>query len=373
MGIPENRSSKYLLIFLSCTWVIAFCSSRCIAAFFSDIEGAFDRVCTDFLIFKLWALGVSNQFLMFLQSLLSPRHGFVCVQGAKSSSIPLENTIFQGTVLGPPLWNVFFSDIAVASNNNEQVFADDLNLFQSFPKNADSDVMWTALREIQTKIHDWGNSNRVKFEPTKEEMRILHPERGEGNEFRLLGCIYDTRLTMEAAIDSITKKVRPKFKSLLRTRIFYSEGDIILQYKFHMLTILETHTGAIYHATTSALKNLDKLQIHFLEQLGLNEKQAFLQHNLLPLELRRDIAILGFLHKSNLGLNHPGVNEFFKAGGMPTIIHPAGSSYARRHDKPLFSHLDNVNSLNVLYRRSIPNMVHKVSSIDPMSVHSKTN
>ena len=51
----KNRSSKDLLTFLSCTWVIAFCSSRCIAAFFSDIEGAFDRVCTDFLIFKLWA------------------------------------------------------------------------------------------------------------------------------------------------------------------------------------------------------------------------------------------------------------------------------------------------------------------------------
>ena len=133
---------------------------------------------------------------------------------------------------------------------------------------------------------------------------------------------------------------------------------MILQFKTHILSVLETHTGAIYHATTSALKKLDKLQIHFLEQLGLNEKQAFLQHNLLPLELRRDIAILGFLHKSNLGLNHPGVNDCFKAGGMPAIIHPAGSSYARRHDKPLFSHLDNVNSLNVLYRRSIPNMVH---------------
>ena len=104
----KNRSSRDLLTFLSCTWVIAFCSSRCIAAFFSDIEGAFDRVCSDFLIFKLWALGVSNQFLMFLQSLLSPRHGFVCVQGAKSSGIPLENTVLQGTVLGSSLWNAFF-------------------------------------------------------------------------------------------------------------------------------------------------------------------------------------------------------------------------------------------------------------------------
>ena len=47
----------------------------------------------------------------------------------------LANMVFPGTVLGPPLWNVFFADVAVAARQtggSENVFADDLNVFIRF-------------------------------------------------------------------------------------------------------------------------------------------------------------------------------------------------------------------------------------------------
>ena len=47
----------------------------------------------------------------------------------------LENTVFQGTVLGPPLWNSFFADVSIpakSTGGRESMFADDLNVFQEF-------------------------------------------------------------------------------------------------------------------------------------------------------------------------------------------------------------------------------------------------
>ena len=57
------------------------------------------------------------------------------------------------------------------------------------------------------------------------------------------------------------------------------------------------------------LKQLDALQSSFLHALGLSDKDELLQHNVAPLQLRRDIGMLGFLFKA--GLCHPDVVDLF--------------------------------------------------------------
>ena len=57
------------------------------------------------------------------------------MHGTSSDDIELAASVFQGTVLGPPLWNTSFSDIALparSSGGREAMFADDLNVFESF-------------------------------------------------------------------------------------------------------------------------------------------------------------------------------------------------------------------------------------------------
>ena len=46
----------------------------------------------------------------------------------------MDNTVFQGGVLGPPLWNIFFSDIgeAIPEDFEEEKFADDLTIDREF-------------------------------------------------------------------------------------------------------------------------------------------------------------------------------------------------------------------------------------------------
>ena len=87
-------------------WILAICTGNEIAAYLGDISGAFGRVYKDYLLAKLQASRVGSRYLNFLDAYLKPRKVVVAVEGVFSDDIEIANTVFQGTVLGPPLWNV---------------------------------------------------------------------------------------------------------------------------------------------------------------------------------------------------------------------------------------------------------------------------
>ena len=47
--------------------------------------------------------------LQFLNAYLEPRIGYVTIEGALSEAFAIADSVFEGTVLGPSLWNTFFS------------------------------------------------------------------------------------------------------------------------------------------------------------------------------------------------------------------------------------------------------------------------
>ena len=100
------------------------------------------------------------------------------------------------------------------------------------------------------------------------------------------------------------RKVTPKIKALLRTRPYYSTSDFVRQCKTHVLGLAEANIGAIYHATQTVLQPLDRSLDIFLRDVQLDARSAFLVHLMAPLGMRRDLAMLGFLHKRMLGDTH---------------------------------------------------------------------
>ena len=105
--------------------------------FFSDISGAFDRVRAERLLEKCRRAGVGERLLSFLGSYLQPRTAHVLVNGCYSEPLRLQDEVFQGTVLGPPLWNTFFSDVDTAACSSEATafkFANDLNCYKVFQR-----------------------------------------------------------------------------------------------------------------------------------------------------------------------------------------------------------------------------------------------
>ena len=145
----------------------------------------FDRVFKESLLAKLQTTGLGEICLRFLNSYLQPRKGnVVVVEDTASDEFVLSNTVFQGTVLGPTLWNTFFADVSVPASSTggqEAIFADDLNVFQIFDRRTPPDEIRSKLQECRTNVHKWGVNNRVVFDAEKEHLAIIHPLLGSGD------------------------------------------------------------------------------------------------------------------------------------------------------------------------------------------------
>ena len=310
-----GRGARDALALLVLQWTQAIAFGFKVAVYCSDVSGAFDRVPAERLIAKLRSKKIHPVIVNVLSSWLRQRSSQVVVGGAYSQDMVLNNMVFQGTVNGPTLWNIYFEDARQAINEwlfNEVVFADDLNAFRVFPSTTNNASIDTAITNCQSELHKWGRANQVAFDAAKESRHILSLTEPAGDNFKLLGVEFDASLTMSDAVGDLVSAAGWKLRTLLRTRRYYSDADLITLYKSHVLSWLEYRTPALYHATRTLLQRLDEVQSRFLRDIGVDEVTALMEFNLAPLEVRRDIALLGMIHRAAIGDGPPQLRDFFK-------------------------------------------------------------
>jgi len=229
--------------------------------------------------------------------------------------------VFQGTVWGPILWNIFYEDARRAVNEvlfKEVVYADDLNAYRTFPSETPNAVVFKCSAKCQQEVHAWGKANQVSFDPDKESFHILSKDQAAGKDFKFLGVDFDVALTMNKAVMEVVTQSGWKLKMLTRTRRFYNDAELVSLYKAHLLSFIEYRTPAIYHAKRDILQKLDNVQRKFLKNIGVDEATALHVFNLAPLEVRRDIAMLGLIHRTVLRKGPSHFRKLFctRANGM---------------------------------------------------------
>ena len=310
-----GRGARDALAVLLLTWVCELADGKKIAVYCSDVSGAFDRVRTSRLVAKLKQKRLHPQIVAVLTSWLQRRWAQIVVAGTLSDKMTLSDMVYQGTVTGPILWNLFFEDARHAINEcffTEVVYADDLNAYRVFPKTAKNCDMMRSLDNCQQELHKWGVANQVCFDAAKESQHVISISEPSGNNFRLLGVPFDPELSMVDAVSEIVSAAGWKLKTLLRTRRFYVDADLVVFYKSHLLGYLEYRTPAVYHSTRSVLCRLDAVQTRFLKDIGIDEQTALLRFHLAPLSARRDMALLGLIHRTVLGKGPEQFRVFFK-------------------------------------------------------------
>ena len=118
--------------------------------------------------------------------------------------------IFQGTVIGPDLWSIFFADAKVPiqkSGFDEIVFADDLNADLIVPRSMRTSTAYKRVDKCQSNLHRWGAANQTSFDPTKESRCIISRFKPDGAGCKLLGIKFDTALSMEETLVSLSHKL----------------------------------------------------------------------------------------------------------------------------------------------------------------------
>ena len=134
-------------------------------------------------------------------------------------------------------WNNFVHDVehpTAFEGGTPSIFADDLNVFHEFSADTPNEDIFASLGRTKQHIHQWGKRNRVTFEASKESCAVIHHTFGEGEPFKILGCVFDVRLTMEIEIQRILSMARPKIMALLRTVHIYSIENMIGKFKTHI-------------------------------------------------------------------------------------------------------------------------------------------
>ena len=260
---------------------------------------------------KLATAGLHPDRIGFLASWLADRTSQVVLGGAASLAEVLAD-VFQGTVLGTHLWNVYFADARRALVHTcfqETVFANDLNVWRAFrlvlgaAKPHEAPLL--TLREAQSALHRWSAANQVIFDPGKASFDILHRIRCYGETFKILGCVFDPQLRMFTAARHIAMAAGWRLKTVSRNSWCFTTPELVRLYKAQILPYLESSTPALHHAAACVLAWVDRVQLRFQCEIWLSELEALKQFRLAPLKSRRDMAMLGILHKVNLGTAPP--------------------------------------------------------------------
>ena len=120
--------------------------------------------------------------------------------------------------------------------------------------------------------------------------------------------------------------------SNIAKRPFFTDAEFVNLYKSQLLSYLEYRTPAIYHACDSTLAPLNKFQDKFLGELGISPEDALVHFNFAPLSCRRDMAMMGLLHRAALGKGPDHFKQFFKLSTAERHCTRSGSG---RHSRQL--------------------------------------
>ena len=181
------------------TWLEGFEKSMKFAIYCSDVSGAFDKVRRERLEAKLRAKGIHPSIIRVLSSWLRDRVAQVVVGGKRSAEYVLKHMVYQGTVLGPALWNLMYEDarLAIAACGfTEVVYADDLNSWRAFATRVCNSVLLGEAKQCQAQLHSWGRANQIQFDPAKESIHVVARRDAHGADFKILGVEFDCKLLM---------------------------------------------------------------------------------------------------------------------------------------------------------------------------------
>ena len=118
----------------------------------------------------------------------------------------------------------------------------------------------------------------------------------------------------------------------------------------------------MFYGSEIIFEQIERLQSSFVSELRITEEIAFTDFNFGSLCLRRDIGILGFLHKRVLDQCHPAIKRLL----------PIKDSVRPWHDKQLETYMSQITCRHDLYFRSLFGFVHVYNRLPQIIIDSKS-
>ena len=189
----------------------------------------------------------------------------VVVEGQRSDKMLLRNMVFQGTVLGPTIWNLFYEDAQRAIDEaglEEIVYAERV---QGVRTQCQRRLRHVRGQEVSNRAAQVGEANQVSFDPAKESVHIVSDAQPHGDSFQLLGVTFDCKLRIDLCVRETVSQASWK----LTTILFHEVTRLVQVCKLKMLSFVEYRTPAVYHAASTILVGIDAIQKRFFRECCL--------------------------------------------------------------------------------------------------------
>lgn len=328
---------------------------------YTDFAKAFDTVSHSVLLTRLHReFGFHSNLVQLMASYLQNRKQIVVVGGYFSKPFVATSGVPQGSNLGPLLFLLFIDSITKEINSSRYLlFADDIKIYARIDHVNDC----SKLQEDINNIFKWSTSNKLSLNInkcnvltfTRKKETIIYQYNIGGavlervNEVRDLGVVFDSKLTFNKHITSITNKASKMYGFIVRNTRHFTQINCIKQlYVSFVRSILE-YASVIWSPHYQChVYSLEKIQNRFLRYVHFKNtgqydwnipKNHILEFcNLQTLEKRRQINNILYLYKllhadvddsdflSLISLNVPShstrsLNTFYISGTPHTNIH----------------------------------------------------
>ena len=293
-----------------------------------DLSKAFDSVCHQILIYKLFKIGFDWKTLLWFSSYLSYRKQYV-KEGLKcSEKRELTVAVPQGSILGPLLFSIFINDLtSIDINGNIVLYADDCNIVYSAENTSD---LQNKVQSSIDKINEWMCENRLKLNVKKSNYIIIDFSGRKTDEIQLkfgdnylekvkttkiLGLIIDERISFKSHIDSVCNKLSSRIGLLSRISYYLPSKTLNIIYK----TLVQTHIDyciGIYGFTFDThIKRIQRLQNRAMRVITRSDKdysQLFKEYNWKTFIQRRNYFSFIKIYKCLNGLAPNDCKDIFK-------------------------------------------------------------
>ena len=279
-GYREFHSTESALIHVSSSLFASMDSQDVSLLSLLDMSAAFDCVDHKILLKKLdCCFGISGDVAKWFCSYLTGRTQQVLFNGEMSPVEFIKYGVPQGSVLGPLLFLLYTTDVFRIIDNfgfRYHAFADDIQIVASCPV-SDFNNLTQEVVCCLMQIDLWMASNRLKLNACKtqllpigtwQQLRLLDVKSIKINDdeiffcstARNLGVIFDTHLSMDAHVKSVSVECRLQLRQLRLIRKSLNESTLKTLVHAFIHSKVDYCSSLLYGISNRLISRLQSIQ-----------------------------------------------------------------------------------------------------------------
>ena len=223
-GFGDGYSPQQCLFIMIEKWRASLDQNRTCAALLTDLSIAFDCLPHDLLIAKLHAYGCDLPSLKLLNCYLRNRRQRIKINSLYSSWAKILFGVPQGSILGPILFNIFFSNLFIFIKNKDVAsYVDNTTPYETGENSA---YAIHNLEVLENTLLNWFDDNSMKANPDKyhhllsgndsSKITVGNEKTSSSKSKKLLGIKIDSYLNFKEHIESLCKKASQITNALSR-------------------------------------------------------------------------------------------------------------------------------------------------------------